>query len=427
MRLLNELVLPSFSGSKEIRGIRSRPLRWIWHFYTVRLTTAGRWFLWPSVAFLAYTSASLDFQSFVPLSYVAGMWLIAILTAFFVRPRATLRPVHAERICAGETLMVDAEVQHNGGPAADLYVVPHRLPIEVDALPPEGVPLAPLPAGQKSHVKFGLRCMKRGVYALPGYRIETDFPFGVITAARIVDAPRPLLVYPSFRPLTTFALPEGRRYQPGGVALASETGDSAEYVGNREYREGDNVRDIDWRATARLGMPVIREYRQEYFLRVAVVVDTHIPRNAPGGMAQRRESFEHAVSIAAAVGDYLARKEYIVDLFAAGPNLFHLTAGRSLAYLDQILDILACIGESPSEPFESIAPELMANMGSISSIICVFLDWNESRRQFVRMLRAQGVGVKAIIVSNAACALDPVADGETRLTHADVAAGVEDL
>jgi uncharacterized protein (DUF58 family) len=427
MRLLNDIHLPSFSGTKEIRGIRSRSLRWVWHVYTARLTSAGRWFLWPTVGFLAYTSASLDFQSFVPLSYVTGLWLIAMLTAFFVRPRATLRAAHAERICAGETLIVDAEVLHQGGAGADLYVVPHRLPREVDAVPPDGAPLPPLAVGQKANVKLGLRCTRRGVYALQGYRIETDFPFGVITAARVVEAPKPLLVYPSFRPLTSFKLPEGRRYQPGGVALASETGDSAEYAGNREYREGDNVRDIDWRATARLGMPIIREYRQEYFLRVAVVVDTHIPSQTAGGMQQRRQSFEHAVSIAAAVGDYLARKEYIVDLFAAGPNLFHLTAGRSLAYLDQILDILACIGESPSEPFESIAPELMANMGSISSIICVFLDWNESRRQFVNMLRAQGVGVKAIVISNAPCAMDPLADGEILLSHADVLAGVEDL
>lgn len=427
MRLSSDIILPSFSGTKEIRGIRSRPLRWVWHVYTARLTTAGRWFLWPSIGFLAYTSASLDFQSFVPLSYAAGLWLIALLTAFFVRPRAVLRAAHAERICAGETLLVDAEIEHQGGAGADLYVVPHRLPAEVDAVPAEGVPLPPLAAGQKARVKLGLRCNKRGVYALPGYRIETDFPFGVITAARIVDSPRPLLVYPAFRPLTKCELPEGRRYHPGGVALASETGDSAEFIGNREYREGDNVRDIDWRATARLGMPIIREYRQEYFLRVAVVVDTHVPRGGAEAHTLRRLSLEHAVSISAAVGDFLARKEYIVDLFAAGPNLFHLTAGRSLAYLDQILDILACVGESPGEPFESIAPELMANLGSISSIICVFLDWNESRRQFVRMLRAQGVGVKAIVVSGARCALDPAAEGETLLSHADVEAGVEEL
>ena len=60
----------------------------------------------------------------------------------------------------------------------------------------------------------------------------------------------------------------------------------------------------------------------------------------PGDRAEAtlaRESFERAVSVAASVADFMARQEYLVDLFAAGPNLYHLTAGRSLAYLDQIL------------------------------------------------------------------------------------------
>ncbi len=48
----------------------------------------------------------------------------------------------------------------------------------------------------------------------------------------------------------------------------------------------------------------------------------------------------------------MARQEYLVDIFAAGPDLYHLMAGRSLAYLDQILDILASVDGSEEEPFD---------------------------------------------------------------------------
>jgi len=185
------------------------------------------------------------------------------------------------------------------------------------------------------------------------------------------------------------------------VALTSHLGDSFEFLGNREFRQGDNIRDIDWRATARqpLGQPIVREWREEYFFRVGVVLDTHLPKRArPAEARARRDAFERAVSATAAVADYLARNQYIVDIFAAGPTLYHLTAGRGAAYLEQILDILACIEHTHDEPLEKVEPELLAMLGSLTSIICVFTRYDDRRREFVRMLRESGAGVKVILV-----------------------------
>src|SRR5207302_1786452 len=158
----------------------------------------------------------------------------------------------------------------------------------------------------------GLQCARRGLYGLNGYRVDSDFPFGLLSASRKFRESRPLTVYPRFTPLERFHIPVGRSYQPGGVALASIVGESTEFVGNREFREGASVRHIDWRAPARHDKPIVREYREEYFVRVAVILDTHIPARAPAG---RRDDFERAVSVCAAVSDYIARQEYLVDIF----------------------------------------------------------------------------------------------------------------
>jgi uncharacterized protein (DUF58 family) len=418
--------------AKEAEGVHSPPLRWVWRFYAWRLTHAGRWLVWPTVGFLAYTSASLNYQAFVPLSYVLALWLVALAVAALIRPRASITVRHADRLSAGQTLPVELDVEALtwGG---DLYVLPHRLPGAVEAVPPDGVPVPPAAPGQKARVRLGLHCPRRGVYGLRGYRVESDFPFGIVRSYRAFERATPLVVYPQYAPLSRLEIPTGRRYQPGGVALASDLGDSVEFIGSREFREGDNVRDIDWRATGRLLKPIVREYRQEYFLRVAVVLDTHVPPPSFGRRSQarrdkRRQSFEHAVSLTAAIGEHLARKEYIVDIFAAGPNLYHLTAGRSLAYLEQILDILACVDENPREPFDVIEPELMYDLSRISTVVCVFLDWTETRRAFVRNLKAEGVGLKTIVVSDTPCTLDPREDFEVRVvSHADFAQGIEEL
>jgi uncharacterized protein (DUF58 family) len=402
---------PSLSGSSDTRGhplFRSVVMRWFWRFYSWRLTQAGRWLFWPTLAFITYTSVSLDHQSFIPLCYLMAFWALAFCVK---KPKVKMNVMLGERVCAGEILPVTVDVEQTGPRAAhDMYVLPHRLPPGVAASPEDGVPLPPIRKGETQRTTLGLSCPRRGQYKVSSFRVETDFPFGIFRAYKVFPSEQNILVYPRFTPLNQLELAAGRRYQPGGVALVSVVGDSAEYVGNREYRDGDNVRDIDWRATARLNKPIVREYREEYLLRVAIVLDTHVPKKNPD---PRREAFERAVSMAAAAGDFLARQEYVVDLFAAGPNLYHLMAGRSLAYLDQILDILACVGESPEEPFALIEPELCENLSRISSVVCVLLDWNESRRAFVQNLRSQGVGVKVLIVNGGKTALDP--DGEQDL------------
>lgn len=405
--------LPSVSGTHDAAAyalLNSTGLAKPWRFYTERLTGAGRWFFLATVIFHLSGFNALELQAHVPMLYAVAVWTTAIVAVFFVRPRLRFRAQHGERVCAGETLPVEVEVTQLKGPAGISYtVVPHRLPALVDAVPEDGVPLPPLESGQRLRTRLGLRCRRRGVYRLQGFRVETDFPLGLLKAYRTFAEDRRLLVYPRFVPLKYLHIEAGRRFQPGGVALASHLGDSFEYLGNREYREGDNIRDIDWRATARLSQPIVREYREEYFLRVAVILDTHIPPDSP---ATAQDDFERAVSLCASVSDYMARQEYIVDIFAAGPNLYHLTAGRSIAYLDQILDILACVDESPAAPFETLEPEIQENLAQINTIICVFLDWNQARQAFLHRMRQSGAGIKVIIARDSPCTLDPAADAD---------------
>jgi len=430
MGTLREIAAPLLNNdAKEVEDVHGPLFRWIWKFYTWRLTHAGRWLVWPTVGFLAYTSASRDYQACVPLAYLLALWLVALAAMLLFRPKARIAARQAERVTAGSSLPVDIEVEALSKWSSDLYIVPHRLPGAVQAVPPDGVPVPPALPGRKARARLALHCPRRGVYPLRGYRLESDFPFGVLRSFRFFERDSTLVVCPKYAPLSRLELPTGRRYQPGGVALASETGDSVEFVGSREYREGDNIRDIDWRATGRLNRLIVREYRQEYFLRVAVILDTHVPpaRGLLGlrqPRAERRQSFENAVSLTAAISEYLARKEYVVEIFAAGSTLYHLTAGRSLAYLEQILDILACVDENPREPFAAIEPELMSSLSRISTVICVFLDWNETRRAFVRNLKEQGVGLKTILISNQR----PHGPGEVlALTNAELAHGVDEL
>src|SRR5581483_10508401 len=141
---------------------------------------------------------------------VTAIWIVALAASIFVRPRVRLRAIHAERVCAGETMPVDLEVEQIGRRASsDLIVLPHRLPLAVDPVVDDGVALPSLVRGKPSRVRLGLRCARRGVYTLKGFRVESDFPFGLIRTRRTFEEPRPLIVYPKFTPLARLALPTG--------------------------------------------------------------------------------------------------------------------------------------------------------------------------------------------------------------------------
>jgi uncharacterized protein (DUF58 family) len=371
-----------------------------------RVTAPACWFIGLTLIFLLFGATSIDLYIYIPILYAFGIWVISWIIAVFFPPKAKIEYSAPARVAGGSEALVRVTVTSSSRySCVELTVIPMRLPPSIDVFPKEGISIGALSPSETVISQVSLLCNRRGIYTIKGFRIESSFPLGLLRGYSNSWKSSQILVFPTFHRLARIDLPTGKRYQPGGVALSSKLGESMEFIGNRDYRDGDNVRDIDWKATARLTRPIVREYREEYFYRVGVIQDTFVGKDS----VEREDDFERAISICAAVSDYMAREEYIVDLFAAGPNLYHLTAGRSLAFQDQILDILACLEPAKSEPFEIIEPELLESLSQLTTVICVMLDWDDVRRAFVDRIR-QVSEVKVIIVREGECTIDPAPD-----------------
>jgi hypothetical protein len=79
-----------------------------------------------------------------------------------------------------------------------------------------------------------------------------------------------------------------------------------------------------------------------------------------------------------------------------------------------------------------IEPQIAEVLARLSTAICIFLDWSDSRRAFAMRLRDQGVAVKAIICRDGPCTLDPSADAAffgdiPIITTADFEKGISQL
>jgi uncharacterized protein (DUF58 family) len=367
-----------------------------------RLTPRGRYLFWTMAAFALVGLDTRRTQVFVLFAVLAGLFVVALAFALAVRPRARLECRLPARATAGRPLPITARVSDAGGLLRDLFVSfprPRRwgsslkmTPRQLVIAAQDGVPL---------DVGVELRALRRGRYELRGPTVRATDPLGLVATRAVAASDQVLLVYPRFYTLPEFPVPAGRRYQPGGIPLSSSTGDAVEFVGTRDYREGDPIRHIHWRSWARRGQPVVKEYQEEYFCRIALVLDTFLPKRPSAGDLA---GFEASISLLASIADHFSRSEYIVDVLAAGPDLFQVSAGRSLAYLENILDVLACLEPCYAPPFETVAPALFEELAQITTVVAVLQDWDPPRQAFLRKVKELGTEVRVLVVREGATA-----------------------
>ena len=412
-----------------IRGTGSlrRLTAHLWHF---KLTRGGRFLVASGLASGMLGASSGIAPTYAVLCTLFFVGLLALIANALARPRLQLSLRLPDRAMAGEDVRGVATVHNAGRRAAwDVSAGFPRTPRSLRNI--SGDPcVASLPPGGEADIPIAIKPLKRGFYSLPPLRGFTTYPFNVLRAGRAAVPSGTLMVVPRFTPLDSIALRAGKRYQPGGFSLTSSIGESPEYIGNRDYVPGDSMRRIDSRAWARLGKPAVREYQEEYYCRIALVLDTFIPprrRAKPEGF----EELEAAISLSAAIADALARGEYIIDVFAAGPELYTFRAGLNIAHLDNVLEILSCVEACRTNPFETLAPALAEEIGSISTIVCVFLDWDTPRRNLVRMAGDVGCAARVVVVRGGATTEAIAPDEQDIITVIDpaqvLAGGVTEL
>ncbi len=263
-----------------------------------------------------------------------------------------------------------------------------------------------LPAGGDATIKCTARFSARGRHYLDPFYAAEPVPMGLLRGRGVESRGTPLLVVPRVAPVRHVRLGLTPRFQPGGVALASKTGESSELYGLRPYRRGDRLRDLHAKSWARTGKPVVREYQQEYFTRVGVFVDTDAAATTERGQ-------EAAISLAAGVVSALVRGEALIDILVTGDALHALTIGRSLGTFEQALDHLALMQPGPGFDAGRTVDLLAPYLGRLSSVVLVLHRWDAPRQALARRLQQSGVSVKTLVVGEGTSTKD--------VTHVPVA------
>ncbi len=255
-----------------------------------------------------------------------------------------------------------------------------------------------LPAHHAHTLQTRARFDARGRHYLDSFVVAEALPMRLALGPGRRSNGTPFLVVPRVAPVDHLRLSMIPRFQPGGVPLASKTGESSELYGLRPYRRGDRLRDLHARSWARTGKPVVREYQQEYFTRVGVFLDTDLSDTS-------ERAFEAAISLAAGIVLHLSRGEALIDLLVTGDELHALTVGRSLGTFEQALDHLACA--QPGPPFDRARTLglLTPYLGRLSSVVLVVNHWDPPRQRLAQAMRTRGVAVKTVVIGDSPTAV----------------------
>ena len=239
-----------------------------------------------------------------PAWAVFGAWLLlcALLVGLDVALAASPRAVVVtrqvpSRARLGEPVAVSIAVQNTGtrtlrGWLRDAWQPTAGAPLERERIS--------IPPGERRRLQIPLLPRRRGELVSDFAVIRSRGPLGLAGRQAGHDVRGALRVLPAFTSRKHLPSRLARLRELDGNTSIQVRGQGTEFDSLREYVRGDDVRSIDWRATARAGTTMLRTWRPERDRHVVILIDTGRTAAARVGDGTRLDAaYESALLLAA--------------------------------------------------------------------------------------------------------------------------------
>lgn len=260
--------------------------------------------------------------------------------------------------------------------------------------------LGPFETREISYVAEG---HERGDYRLGPVSLKAESALGFARWRKAVAAPLDVVVYPA---VFSMDLAQRRGLPAGNLKVANRLyEDVTQFRSMREYAPGDELRRINWKASARMGKLYSMEYVPSLYFPVLIALDL-TEEDYP--LTRRRQLIERAVETAASLVFHFVAAKQQVGLVATGTvagMASPLSAGIRAGYGHAvgILEILARV-RSTEERVDFSHALLAASAGSPAGtrILAVIPPLAEAKADALRGLRRRGHDVEAFVISSSA-------------------------
>ena len=236
------------------------------------LTVRGRCVVAAGVSLLL-VGALLGERALVQLAvFTLALPLLSALAVARQRFRLSARrTVSPPRVPRGGTAEVTLEIANADTRPGGLWILTEQLPGDLGT-PPRFV-VDRLAPGARSALHYRVHGHRRGRHVLGPVRLRLVDPFGLVERSAVGTDSAPLLVVPRVQPLGTGG-PAGGQGGGGEGARRTIAVHGEDDVSTREYRHGDDLRKVHWRATARTGELMVRLEERPWRAQATLLLDT---------------------------------------------------------------------------------------------------------------------------------------------------------
>jgi uncharacterized protein (DUF58 family) len=360
------------------------------------LTTRGRSFLAAGVSvFVAATALATPDLLRIAVLLIALPLVSAWVVARTRYRLSSTRRLSSARTPAGQESAVTLRLDNISRLATGLLLVEDRVPYVLGSRP--RFVLDRIEPRGHSEVTYLVRSDVRGRYQLGPLAIRLTDPFGMVELQRSFSAKDTLVVTP-----VVHALPPARlagEWTGSGESRARSVASAGEDdAATREYHQGDDLRRVHWRSTARRGQLMVRREEQPWQSRCTILLDSRAVAHRGEGPAS---SFEWAVSAAASIGVHLVRSGYHVRLLTdTGGNVSsggHEITDVGNDFEGALLDALAVVDTSANTSCQDAATTLRRSGGDGLLVVVLGSMDAEEVRLFTRLRQGSTVAVAVLL------------------------------
>jgi uncharacterized protein (DUF58 family) len=276
----------------------------------------------------------------------------------------TSRIIRPPRVPAGHTATVTLRLENVSRVATGLLLAEDAVPYALGARP--RYVLDKIERNGVRELTYPLRSDVRGKFEIGPLQLRVADAFGLVEVSRSLSGRTTFIVTPRVVPLARTVISRSWAGEGEGRARLASTAGEDDVI-PRSYRDGDELRRVHWRSTARYGELMVRREEQRWRNKATVLLDGRAMSHMGTGSGS---SFEIAVSAAASVGVHVSQ-EGLTGQFISDSDVI-----RSGPFFeDRLLDALAVIRPSNARTMDRAFKELkvsgagviIAVMGKLST------------------------------------------------------------
>jgi uncharacterized protein (DUF58 family) len=207
----------------------------------------------------------------IPVFVIYGLGCLAYSVR---KPRLSVRrTVTPGEVIPGKTAVVTLEVRNHGWTSPGMVEIYDTLPESIEIVKGKNHRIFSLGAYESKKIKYRIRLHQQGEIKLGPARWRIRDPMHFFFDEGLSTQRTPVMVKRGIEDVRRLKMPRMRTNRPFGQIPARVKGIGTEFYSLREYVPTDSFRTVNWKASARRGILISKEYEDERLGDVVLIVD----------------------------------------------------------------------------------------------------------------------------------------------------------